>query len=368
MKKKRSFIPNGVAVYGGLTLLLILGIAAFVFRQDFSGWEKRYLADAPKNGSLVQWTLNDDLETFLSDQVPFRQQLVNLNALAELYTGRAVQLGAWPVGDAAVEKPVRADPEVLEKRIAAMKNLAGDIPCLFLIPPTAGMLRMDEMTAARRALYAEESRVYDILTSQEDFIPLRQLFEECPETVYYYSDHHWNNVGAELAYRAYCLAADVKAAKEDAFTYTRYFPFRGTTYTRSGLPFVREDVLICAEPKAPVELKVQGEETTYDHLIFPEKAITYDGYEVFLNGNHGKLTITNPEADGGTLVVFRDSYASSLLPYLSVNFSRIIAVDARYYTGTFRDVLREAGSIDRILFEYSLDSLANDTSLSRKIR
>ena len=366
MKKKRIF--NGLAVYGGLVLLLAAGIAAFVFRQDFSGWEKRYLAQVPDNLSLERWTLNDDLETFLSDQIPFRQQLVNLHALGEVATGRATQLEAWPVGDAAVEKPVQADPEVLAQRTEAMKALAGEIPCLFLTPPTAGMLRMDEMTAARRALYEEESRVYGELAAQEGFVPVRAAFEESGETVYYYSDHHWNHTGAELAYRAFCGAAGLEAAETEAFTYTSYDHFRGTTYTRSGLPYIREDTLVCAEPKAKVTLSVSGEDRVYDHLIFPEKAETYDGYEVFLNGNHGMLTIANPEAEGGTLLVFRDSYASSLLPYLSANYSRIVAVDARYYAGSFREALAETGDVDQILFVYSLDSLAGDTYLARKLR
>lgn len=365
--KKKSLI-NGIAVYGGLALLLLLGAAAFVFRQDFSGWEKRYLAGIPENGSLTQWTLNDDLETFLSDQVPFRQQMVNLNALTEMYTGRATQLEAWPVGDAVVEKPVQADPETIEKRIRAMREMAGDIPYLFMTPPTAGMLRMDEMTAARRALYEEESRIYDETAGQDGFVPLRADFESSAEPVYYYSDHHWNVSGVELAYRAYCRAAGLETAGEDDFTRTSYTPFRGTTYTRSGLPFVREDTLVCVEPKAAVSVSFQGDDTVYDHLVFPEKAASWDGYEVYLNGNHGMLTILNPEAAEGTLMVFRDSYASSLLPYLSANYSRIIAVDARYYSGSFRDAMAEAGEIDRILFVYSLDSLANDTYLARKLR
>ncbi len=367
MKKKR-FFPDAFAVYGGLILLLLAGIAAFVFRQDFSGWEKRSLTGIPGNLSLSNWTMNDDLESFLSDQVPFRQPMVNLHALTQVYTGRATQLEAWPVGDAVTESPVRADQETLKKRVAGMKELAGDTPCLFLTPPTAGMMRMNEMTAARRALYGEESAIYDELTAEEGFVPLREAFEASSEPTFYYSDHHWNSTGTELAYRAYCRAAGLEPAAQEAFTYTQYGHFHGTTYSRSGLPFVREDTLICAEPKAAVTLTIREDGAEYDHLIFPEKAETYDGYAVYLNGNHGMLTISNPEAAGGTLLVFRDSFASSLLPYLSANYARITAVDVRYYPGSFRDAMEEAGEADQILFLYSLDSLANDTSIARKLR
>ena len=57
-----------------------------------------------------------------------------------------------------------------------------------------------------------------------------------------------------------------------------------------------------------------------------------------------------------------------LIPYLSANYGEITAVDVRYYSGTFSDALETAGKPDEILFLYSLDSLAYDTSIARKLR
>ncbi|MCR4885453.1 MAG: hypothetical protein K5919_00870 [Clostridiales bacterium] len=365
MKEKR-FLPDGWAVYGGLALLLLLGLGAFVFRQDFSFWEKRYLAEPPKNYSPVEWTLNSDLETYLSDQLPFRRVFVALDAQAQALTGRAVQLGAWPTGDAIVEKPVETDADTLLRRVAALRGFAGDTPCRFLTPPTAGMLKMGEMTAARRAVYELEAETYDTLARQEDFIPLREAFENSEEVVYYRTDHHWTLEGAYLAYRAYCSSAGLEPLEKDNFEISDCGAFLGTTYTRSGLPFARADTLICAEPKTPVTVRFDGE--AYDHLIFPEEAQTYDGYAVYLKGNHGLLTVENLAGERGTLFICKDSYANSLIPFLSAHYRRIVAVDARYYTGTFADALAEAGDAEEILFLYSMDSLANDTAVTRKLR
>lgn len=356
-----------IAVYGILLLLLLGGIAAFAFSRDFSGTEKRYLAKAPCNFSPVDWTLNDDLETFLSDQVPFREQLVGLDSRLQVWTGRATQLETWPTGNAIVERPVQADAQVLSDRISRMRELAGDIPCRFLVPPTAGMLRMDEMTPVRRALYEEESSLYAGVAGQEGFIPLLEAFEASNEPVFYLTDHHWNDRGVRLAYEAFCRAEGLEPAGEEMFTRTEYAPFTGTTQARAGIPAARADTLVCMEPVFPVTMTVQGTDESYDHLVFPGRAETYDGYEVYLDGNHGLLTVRNPGAEG-KLLVFRDSFASSLIPYLSAHYGEIIAVDVRYYAGTFRDALKEAGEPDEILFLYSLDSLANDTSIARKLR
>ena len=104
--KKRRFLPDGWTAYGGLILLLLLGIGALAFRQEFSAWEKRALNRLPDRVSLADWTLPDDMEAYLADQIPFRQALVSLDAEAQALTGRAVQLGAWPVGDATMRSAV----------------------------------------------------------------------------------------------------------------------------------------------------------------------------------------------------------------------------------------------------------------------
>ena len=88
-----------------------------------------------------------------------------------------------------------------------------------------------------------------------------------------------------------------------------------------------------------------------------------------MKGNHGVLEILSPEAETGeTLVVFKDSFANCFLPFLTRHYARIIAADARYMDDSFRDVLDAAGQVDRILYLYSLDSLVNDTAITRKLR
>jgi hypothetical protein len=143
--KQKKILPDGIAVYGGLALLLLLGVAAFVFHTDFSVWERRFLAEAPANYSITDWTLQTDLETYLSDQIPFRRALVNTHALLEMATGRAVQLDAWLQMDGEgnlrfIEKPVSATCEAVQKHMDALESLAGDLPHRFLTPPTAGSL------------------------------------------------------------------------------------------------------------------------------------------------------------------------------------------------------------------------------------
>ncbi len=375
--KKKWTLPDGLAVYGGLALLLALGAAALLFPADFSGWERRKLAEAPSDYSIIDWKLQTDLESYLSDQVPFRRALVNIHACLETATGRAVQLNAWPQIDGEgklrlIEKPVSAAEDAVLKRVDALNSLAGDLPHWFLTPPTAGSLLRHQMSTLRRAVYDEDAALYKTVFDQKNAVPLLADFIVAPSAGYYYrTDHHWNLSGAWEAYRCYCEAAQLPPAEESSFSWVTDGSaprFLGTTYSRSGLPFAQEDTLAYAEPLFPVTLRVLDDDTEYDHLIFPEEADTYDGYAIFLKGNHGLIEIENPSAPDRTLFVCKDSFANCVLPFLSANYSRIVAADARYLSGTLNDALDSAGQVDDVLFIYSLDSLATDTSILRKIR
>ena len=114
---------------------------------------------------------------------------------------------------------------------------------------------------------------------------------------------------------------------------------------------------------------IDGDQTTiYDHLIFPENATIKDGYAVYLNGNHGIVIIERESAPEGTLIVFRDSFASCLLPMLSQHYRRVIAMDARYSSGNFSDALKMSDDTKAILYLYSLDSLVTDTEITKKAK
>lgn len=83
-----------------------------------------------------------------------------------------------------------------------------------------------------------------------------------------------------------------------------------------------------------------------------------DPYEMFLAGSSALITIENPaNPDGGHLIVFRDSFGSSLLPLFAGEYAKITAVDIRYIPsaalGTF---IPDFGGAD-VLFLYSTGML-----------
>lgn len=371
MKKICPHLPDGVAVVLGLVLLLAAGLIAILSPGgEFSDWERRYLADTPDAPDFKQWTTDKETETFLADHVPGRNALVAIDSVAQVLTGRRTQLEAWYVGGSVVEQPVAADADKLDRNIQRFIKLADRAgkPWLLLTPPTHGWLMRDQMPPLLAERYEQEKVLYALLQQCPHWVTMPEAFYAAPGEMYYRTDHHWTLEGA---YQAYCALAEplqYDPLPLEQFSISEFPGFTGTTLSRAGLPPFVQDTLVCAEPASPVTLTILEDETTFDHLIFPEAAQTYDGYAVYLNGNHGMLMIERPGAPEGTLIVYKDSFANCLLPLLSQHFRRIIAVDARYYQGVFSDAFAMADDVRSVLFLYSLDSLVNDTSLIRKAR
>lgn len=357
------------APYILLLVLLAAGVLTLVLPgKDFSDRERRLLAEAPANLSLTDWHMNNDLESYLSDHMPGRDAMITVNAVYNLLTGRGSLQGAWLAGDRLTEPPVDTALPALQRTCSSMLLLAEKygVPCYIITPPSAGTVTMDKTTFLRRRLFETEKNNYLALTANDRYVPLTDAFMNDP-SLYYRTDHHWTLEGAYTAYTAYCAKAGLTPADISLYTLSEWPDFHGTNLSRSGLPAFTSDPVTAAEPLYPVRCTFDGQ--TYDHLIFPERAQTYDMYAVYLDGNHGVTVLENDAAENGTLFVLKDSFANSLLPFLTSNWRRIVCVDARYLPAaqTLDDILQGENTPDSMLFVYSLDSYS-DSKVLRLLR
>ena len=83
---------------------------------------------------------------------------------------------------------------------------------------------------------------------------------------------------------------------------------------------------------------------------------------MFLAGSDALLVIENPNATTDKeLVVFRDSFASSLLPLLSESYQKVTVIDIRYISSGMLGNFVEFDNQD-VLFVYSTLVLNSSTS------
>ena len=147
---------------------------------------------------------------------------------------------------------------------------------------------------------------------------------------YYETDTHWKQ--ENLGKVAEVLSNNMK------FKYTNtgysenvcndfygvYFGESAVSRKPEKLTYLTSDIIL----NAKVNYFENKELTT----VYNEKKLTgFDAYEVFLDGASAFIEITNPNTTTNKeLVIFRDSFGSSLTPLLIEGYSKITVIDNRY--------------------------------------
>ena len=84
---------------------------------------------------------------------------------------------------------------------------------------------------------------------------------------------------------------------------------------------------------------------------------------MFLGGSKSLITIENPDAlSDKELIIFRDSFGSSLTPLLIESYSKITVIDIRYIMSSNLGMFVDFDNQD-VLFMYSLPVLNNSSTL-----
>lgn len=112
------------------------------------------------------------------------------------------------------------------------------------------------------------------------------------------------------------------------------------------------------------ECRVYNHETgSYGSVYDLEKLSGLDPYDVYLSGSQALLTIENPNAaTDKELLLFRDSFGSSLAPLLAQGYKTIRLVDIRYVSSALLEQYLSFKGQD-VLFAYSTLILNSSSSL-----
>ena len=86
-----------------------------------------------------------------------------------------------------------------------------------------------------------------------------------------------------------------------------------------------------------------------------------DKYDIYLSGAAALIEIVNNSAPKKELIVFRDSYGSSLIPLLIEGYSKITVIDTRYISPKLLADYVDFNNKD-VLFLYSVISINNSYS------
>ena len=107
-----------------------------------------------------------------------------------------------------------------------------------------------------------------------------------------------------------------------------------------------------------------GQGTKQGEMYNMKKAFGDDPYEMFLSGTMPLITIESPTSDTDReLILFRDSYGSSIAPLFLSGYKKITVIDIRYVKSDYLGYLTEFNKDADVLFLYSTTLLNNSLAL-----
>ena len=319
-----------------------------------------------------------DYSEFFKQQIAGRDYWIDLHAFTEQKIFGKQDYGNILLGKDGMEFArtyglTTSEIPLLEKNLSAVENLNGRYPGLVttMVVPSAAVIYPDKLPAGA-PLLNENAMLDDIFTrlgKTGKVLDVRPALaaHAADSQLFYRTDHHWTTDGAYYAYEALCNTIGLTPFDRAAHTAKTVNGFYGTSWAKCRQPFAQPDTITYYDLDTPLTLyqatgNAQFTEKETTGLYEMEKFDTYDKYSAFLHGNNGFSRI---EGKGeGKLLVVKDSYANSFVPFLTDNFAQIDVVDFRGYNYGL-DALISENKYDQVLVLYSFASFKSDPYLNR---
>jgi hypothetical protein len=139
--------------------------------------------------------------------------------------------------------------------------------------------------------------------------------------------------------------------------------FEGTLASQSGVHSTKDIIYVYGNSSPYQYYVTYPDENKKSASCYDESALKKaDQYQVFFGGNHPLVEIRTTNHNGKNLMVFKDSYANSFIPFMISHYEKIIMVDPRYYYDNLSSAIQDYG-INEYLFLYSANTLVKDTVL-----
>ncbi len=366
MNKIKSIVT---VVLFSAVLFSLSAMCYFSKPDKYSNSERRELAQMPKfNLETIQnGEFMSKFENYTADQFPFRDKFRTVKALfssvvmnkidnnSVLFVGGHISKIDDKKNEYMMDYSANLFKSIYDKNL---KDSGANV--YFSIVPDKNYYLSQK--------YFYPSLDYESFISEmknkTDFMQYIDVTGLLSEDDYYYTDTHWRQekITDVAQHIAKTMGADISASYK---VNTLNNPFEGVYYGQGAIP-VEPDTI-----KYLTSDNLSNCTVTYYDTGMPEKREMYnmekaygkDPYEMFLSGVAPLIVIDNPNADTKKeLVIFRDSFGSSLAPLLVEGYSKVTVVDIRYMMSSYVGNFVKFDNSD-VLFIYSTTLLNNSLAM-----
>lgn len=378
MKKdrQRKVQEQLVGIIFILILFLFLIINIIVPNKEKSVQENRMLATKPKFrlSSLISGDYDEKFEAYMDDQFVGRDMWRKLKVTVDRICGSRLENGVYIGRNGQLLEQIEvADKNHLAANIKAIKSFSErqkKIPVRMMLVPDAANVLNHSLPALAKP--EDQTQMFsmvrkDLGDSVEWIDVSTELNKHKTEKIYYKTDHHWTTLGAFYAFQATAPSLGIEGDLSGKYvSHAVSNSFNGMLASKSGVNLgEKEQIDIYVPTEEDTDLIVdyvdEGKRSTslYDSSKLKEK----DQYTVFLGGNSSLLDIRTVSTSTKRLLLVKDSFANSFIPFLTPYYREIVVVDPRYYSGTINDLM-DSYRISEVLFLYSGNTFFKDNNIS----
>ncbi|MBQ6935632.1 MAG: hypothetical protein IJN49_03695 [Clostridia bacterium] len=352
------------------TFILVLSIFAWVKPTDeFSLTERRPLAKLPELSfnTLVSGSFMKNFENYTLDQFPLREFFRTVKAQTEtrIFNKKAnndiiekngyITKIEYPLNEESIDNAAKKINNVYEKHLKDT-----DANVYFSIIPDKNYYLIGN---DKNYLSLDYNKLVTDITEKTSCMKYVDIFSELSTDSYYKTDSHWRQekilpvakkIAGEMGVQ---LNSQYKELSPDKSVY-------GVYYGQYAIKSVMPDSLTVLSNEHTQNAKVIDYQNQQEIPVYNlSEAEGRDFYEAFLGGPLSLVTIENENATTDReLVIFRDSFGSSLAPLFIEGYKKITLVDIRYIHPNMLSQFIEFNNQD-VLFIYSTSVLNNSETL-----
>ena len=349
---------------------LLLAVSALIglLMPDryYSEREKRTLTQKPKFtvANFISGEFSDELEKYLTDQVPLRDGWVTMKTYMELAIGKRESVGVYICKDKyLMDKFTSYSKKQLVANAAALVDLqeklaAEGISMNTILVPMAAQVLTDKLPAY--APVADYAAILQVLTDAgvDTTDVLSALVAHSSENIYYRTDHHWTSLGA---YYAYCAWRGIEPNVDEWTQEVLCDDFYGTTWNKVPLPSVPAEEITAWYKHINRSVSYNNGQYETDSIYERKYLSGSDQYAVFLNSNQAQ-TVIEGSGKNGKLLLIKDSYGNTFSQFPVEDYAEVHVLDLRFFKGDVAEYAKE-NSITDTLVLYGVQNFVKDTNL-----
>ena len=324
--------------------------------DDISYSERRKLEKRPKitYNSLIDGTYFNTLDKYTTDQFigrdSFRKIKINIDLLTKnnynnlyLYNDYIIE-ELYPINKESVLNVTKKINDIKNRYLNETNNI------FYSIVPDKNYFVNDDN------LKLDYNELKSIMNTNLN-IEYIDIFNELSLEDYYKTDTHWKEERLEKVVNK--LSSKMNFKINNDYSFKEIIEFNGTYSSRIIKKNISDKIYILDNNINALVYNYESDK--YEDIYDLNKLNSLDKYNVYLNGSVSLLKIINNEYDESKkdLIVFRDSYGSSLIPLLIDGYNSITVVDIRYIKSSMLKDYIDFNNKD-VLFLYST-LLINDS-------